>query len=56
MVPLEAAWIATFVIGVPIIHVFQRQGEKIHGRGRGRRKDPLPPRDGDVLAFKYATF
>src|SRR5262249_30035930 len=27
-VPLEAAWISTFVIGVSIIHGFERQGEK----------------------------
>jgi hypothetical protein len=55
-VPLEAAWIATVVIGVPIIHIFEREGEKIHGMGRGMRKDTSSPRCGDLPAFKYATF
>src|SRR5262249_12264168 len=55
-VPLEAAWIATVVIGVLIIHVFERQGEKIHIMSRSRRKDTSSPRDGDVLVSKYATF
>lgn len=55
-VPLEAAWIATFVIGVPIIHGFERQEEKIHAISRGMRKDTTSPRCGDRLTFKYATF
>jgi hypothetical protein len=55
-VPLEAAWIATVVIGVPIIHVFEREEEKIHGMGRGTRKDTSSPRWGDPLVLKYATF
>src|SRR5215471_11944848 len=55
-VPLEAAWRATVVIGVPIIHGFESQGEKIHSMERGTRKDTLSPRCGDLLAFKYATF
>src|SRR5262245_16493497 len=38
-VPLEAAWRATVVIGVPIIQVFEREREKIHRMGRGTRKD-----------------
>ena len=55
-VPLEAAWISTVVIGVPIIHVFEREGEKIHVRGRDTMKDTSSPRCGDLLAFKCATF
>src|SRR5215510_15410393 len=55
-VPLEAAWIATVVIGVPIIQGFEREREKIHRMGRGTRKDTSSPRCGDLLAFKYATF
>src|SRR5215475_4066424 len=55
-VPLEAAWIATVVIGVPIIHGFQRQGEKIYVMNRGTRKDTSSPIWEDMLAFKYATF
>jgi len=55
-VPLEAAWIATVVIGVPIIHVFEREREKIHSMGRGTRKDTSSPRWGDLLASQYATF
>jgi len=45
-----------FVIGAPIIHIFERQGEKIHGRDRGTKKGARSPRGGDLLAFKYATF
>jgi len=55
-VPLEAAWIATVVIGVPIIQVFEREREKIHSMGRGTRKDTSSPRWGDPLVLKYATF
>src|SRR5215510_16339602 len=55
-IPLEAAWIATVVIGVPIIHVFEREREKIHGMGRGTRKDTASARCGDQLTFKYAIF
>jgi hypothetical protein len=55
-VPLEAAWIATYVISVPIIYVFQREGEKIHGIGRGTRKGTSALSWGDLLALKYATF
>jgi len=55
-VPLEAAWITTVVISVPIIHVFEREREKIHSMGRGTSKDTSSPRWGDQLSFKYATF
>jgi hypothetical protein len=55
-VPLEAAWRATVVIDVPIIHVFEREREKIHGLGRGTRKGASSQRCGDLLTFKYETF
>jgi hypothetical protein len=55
-VPLEAAWRATVVIGVPIIHVFEREEEKIHALGRDMRKDTSSPRCGDRLTFKYGIF
>jgi hypothetical protein len=55
-VPLEATWVATVVISVPIIHVFQREWEKIHGLGRGTRKYTSAQRAGDLLALQYATF
>src|SRR5262249_2024898 len=54
-VPLEAAWRATVVIGVPIIPVFEREREKIHSMGRGTSKDTSSPRCGVLLACKYAT-
>jgi hypothetical protein len=40
-VPLEVAWRATVVIGVSIIHVFEREREKIHSMGRGMSKEYL---------------
>jgi hypothetical protein len=55
-VPLEAAWIATVVIDVSIIHGFQRQEEKIHVMSRDTRKGISALRWGNPLALKYVTF
>src|SRR5262249_5411819 len=55
-VPLEAAWIATVVIGVPIIHGFERQGEKIHAISRGMRKDTTSPKGEDCSPSNMQPF
>ena len=41
---------------MPIIQVFEREGEKIHGMGRGTSKDTSSLRCGDLLAFEHVTF
>jgi len=41
---------------VPIIHGYQRQGEKIRVMSRGTMKDTSSPRGGNLLVFRYATF